>query len=158
MTSFGQGHTVMHRPLHLSPRQGTLLGLIWIAVQKNRERGQGAFVEAGLLGDLIFAAQSRGLVSPLANFLFDGTSSLPYLEAPSVRHALETLKDAGLLHISGGKSQPGRSEGQYIPETGGTIGFLGTSFFDLPTGIFRHLNVFGFADLVEEFTEGRDDE
>ncbi|OGC44968.1 hypothetical protein A2V54_02600 [candidate division WWE3 bacterium RBG_19FT_COMBO_53_11] len=131
----------MYRPTYLSPRQGTLLGLIWIAVQKNREREQGACVETGLLGDLIFTAQSRGLISPAAHFRFDD-ASLPCLEAPNLRHALQALKEAGFLHV---------------PETGGTIGFLGTTFFDLPTGVFRYLNVFGFADLVEEFTGGERD-
>ena len=36
----------IYRTTHLSPRQGTLLGLIWIVVQRNRELGRGALEAA----------------------------------------------------------------------------------------------------------------
>ena len=136
----GQGHAVMYRPLHLSPRQGALLGLVWIAVQKNREQREGASVEEQLLRDLVFTAQSRGLIDSAAHFRFDGPV-LPERAPADLRMTLEELQKQGLL---------------YVPETGGMIGFLGTSFFDLPTGVFRYLNVFGVAELVEEFTTGGD--
>jgi len=134
----GQGHAVMYRPLHLSPRQGTLLGLVWIAVQKNREQGEGASVEEQLLRDLVFTAQNRGMISRAIYFDFDN-GALPYVEAPALRLALEALQEAGLLHIS---------------RDGSKIGFLGMSMYALPTGIFRHFRVFGFAELVDEFTGG----
>lgn len=137
-----QGPTVMYRPLHLSPRQGTLLGLIWIAVQQSRGRGEAAIVESKLLRELIFIAQNRGLIRPAVHFPFD-RSSLPELDSVGLGYALEELQKQGFLHV---------------PETGSTIGFLGTTFGDLPTGIFRHIDVFKFAELVDEFTGGRDDE
>lgn len=136
------GLTTLYRPLVLPPRQATLLGMIWIAVRRNKEWGLGELVDSQLLGDLIFTAQNRGLIDPSAHFLF-AHSSLPRLESPSVRAALDSLRRDGFLHI---------------PENGDTVGFLGTSYSDIPTGAFRHLNLFGFAKLVEEFAGGRDDE
>ena len=129
---------VLYRPLPLTYRQGVLLGMIWIAAEKGLERGEGSDVDSQLLGELVFTAQNRGMISRAAYFDFDN-GALPYLEAPALRLALQALKEAGLLYLS---------------RDGGTIGFLGMSMYDLPTGIFRHFRVFGFAELVEEFTGG----
>lgn len=135
------GRTVMNRLVYLTPRQGTLLGLIWIAVQKSREQGGEACIKDPLLRELIFTAQNRGLIGLNAQFQFY-RSSLPELDSAGMRMILKELKDQGFLHIS---------------ETADTIGFMGTSFLELPTGIFRYINVFGFAELVEEFTGDGDD-
>ncbi|MDP2735644.1 MAG: hypothetical protein Q8P12_05560 [bacterium] len=135
-----QGQTALYRPLVLSPRQAVLLGMIWIAIRRNDESGRGMLVDSQLLGELIFTAQNRGLIDPRAHFQFN-RSPLPQLDSSGVRFALGFLKKEGFLHI---------------PETGETIGFLGTSYLDVPTGAFRHLNFFGFAELVEEFTTGGD--
>lgn len=132
----------LYRSLVLPPRQATLLGLIWIAIRRNQERGAGALVGTDLFGDLVRAAQNRGLIASHVHFQFD-SGGFPHLKAPGLRLAMEELKKQGFLHI---------------PETGRTIGFLGMSYVDLPVGIFRHIDFFGFADLVDEFTGGRDDE
>jgi len=133
-----QGPTTLHRSLVLSPRQAALLGMIWIAVRRNQESEREPFVDPQLLGDLIFTAQNRGLVDARAHFQFD-SAFLPHLESPSVRFALDFLKREGFLQIS---------------DAGETIGFLGTSYSEVPAGVFRHLNLFGFAELVEEFAGG----
>lgn len=137
---FGREHDglVLNRPLYLSPRQGALLGMVWIAIQKSREKDTGAVVETKVLGDLIFAAQDRGLIDRQV-FFRPSDEYLRGWEVPELHRTLETLKNADLLHV---------------PETGDTVGFMGTTFYDLPTWIFRHINVFRFAELVEEFTGG----
>ena len=139
-----RGNSVLYRPLVLTPRQGALLGMLWIAVEKSRERGEGPDVDSQLLGELVFTAQNRGMVSRAVYFDFDN-GVLPYFEAPVLRLALEALREAGLIHAS----EDGRTIG--FP-----TGFLGMSMYDLPTGIFRHFRVFGFAELVDEFTVGGD--
>ncbi len=132
---------VIYRPFPISPQRATLLGMIWIAVRWNQERGDGAYVSPAVLGDLIFAAQSRELVERLVHFRFD-SKTIPHAEALDLRSALEALKRDGFLHI---------------PETGDTIGFLGSSYVDLPVGIFRHINFPGFTELVKEFLGGERD-
>ena len=124
----------IYRTTHLSPRQGTLLGLIWIAVQRNRELGRGAFVGGGLLRDLITTAQARKLINPLVNF------ELPRFTPLGAE--LKELARQGFLHLS---ENPER------------IGFLGTTIFDLPTAIFRHIRVSGFAELVKDLADPDED-
>ncbi|GEM_PF-5884859 len=133
-----KGRTVIYRPWYLSPHQETLLGLVWIAAQQNRERGREALVESFFLDNLIFVAQNRQLIDSAARFQSD-SSSASFLETPWLKRALQELKDADLL---------------CIPENGEIISFSGNSFFSLPTGIFRHLRVFRLAGLVEELTTG----
>jgi len=125
------GSVPLYRPLFLSPRQATLLGVLWIAVRWNQEKGEGAFVESGLLENLIFSAQSRGLIMFPSHFRFE--ASFPEPVSAGLRVALEELARQGFLHL---------------PETGGTVGFLGTSYVDLPTGIFRQIDFFGFTELA----------
>lgn len=134
----GSDVLVLHRTFTLSPRQGALLGMIWIAIQKSRGNELGAVVETKLLRDLVLTAQDRGLVDREVLFWPSETYQRGW-GAPDLQHALQFLKEADLL---------------YIPEPGDTVSFLGKTLFDLPTGIFRHINVFGFAALVDEFTGG----
>lgn len=139
--SLGQNALLVYRPLVLTSRQATLLGMIWIAVQRIRGQGAGSGVEFQLLKDLVFAAQNRGLISPAVDFQFE-RADLPELKSRWLDAALEELKRQGFIYFSGS----------------GSVGFPGVTGADLPTGIFRWINFFAFADLVAEFTGGRDGE
>ena len=132
----------IYRTTHLSPRQGTLLGLIWIVVQRNRELGRGAFVSRGLLMDLISAAQNRRLIDPSVRFERDRARPYPYSVVP--RADLEELVRQGFLHTQ-------EMEGTE------TFSFLGTAFFELTTNPFRHIRVFGFVELVNNLADPDED-
>ena len=123
---------VVYRPLILSPKQGTFLGALWIAVMKQRDGGLGAGVERADFADLIFTAQNRGLLDP----------SIQFFSKEELWRTAAALAQLNFV---------------YLPETGGTIGFLGSSLMELPTLVFRYIKFWKFAELCNEFTGGGDD-
>ncbi len=120
----------VYRSVPLSPARATLLGMFWLISRKSVDASKGEWVSYDTLLRLVSEAQKRGLIRNGARIIAEGSL------AEGKRH-LKWLESNGLISSFGAEIEEG------VP-----LGFMGKSGTELPVGIFRYLDFWGFIKFL----------